>query len=68
MWLDDILTELTPLQREIVLRFLKGEGPADEALARRFCVPAAEVRAQRFMACDRLARAQKRMEAERRIA
>lgn len=67
MWLDRALAELTPLQREIVVRFLRGEGPADEALARRFAVPAAEVRAQRFLACDRLKRILDR-EAGRRTA
>lgn len=56
MWIDRALAELTPLQREIVVRFLRGEGPADEALARRFGVTAAEVRSQRFLACERLSR------------
>jgi hypothetical protein len=68
MWLDEVLTELTPLQRDIVIGFLRGEGPADDALARRYSVPPAEVRIQRFLACDRLKGVLKRMEAEAREA
>lgn len=68
MWLDEVLMDLTPLQREIVVRFLRGEGPADDLLARRYSVPATEVRTQRFLACDRLKRALKQREADLRDA
>jgi hypothetical protein len=58
MRFDEAMGLLTPLQREIVRALLRGEEQSgDEMLARRHATSVEAVRAERFVACDRLRRA-----------
>jgi len=58
MRFEQALAELSPLQREIVRSLLRGEDQAgDEVLALRHSMSAEAVRAERFLACERLRQA-----------